>query len=137
MGRGFTLDDPDIIAYLTTTVGSIMCFLYNIQINIHPEQDGTNFLYAYADILYFIGACYYVFTTLRDNHWFWFLPMTGQYGIAPGKIQVETKHTLPYCGKPEMLITDLCKYCRTNNHATEKNEKDQSNMNNTITIIVH
>jgi hypothetical protein len=137
LGHGFSLDDPDTIAYLSTTTASITYFVYNIQINVQPEQYGTNFLYIYADILYFIGSCYYIFAALRDDHWFWFLPMAGQYGVAPGKIQVETEKILPTYGKPATLITDLCKCCRRKNHTTKTNEKDQSNMNDMITITVH
>lgn len=108
LGHGFSLDDPDTIAYLTTTTASIMYFIYNIQIISHPEQYNSNFLYTYADILYFIAACYYIFAALRDDNWFWFLPLAGQYGVAAGKIRIETTKVLPSDGKPSILITDLC-----------------------------
>src|ERR1700734_1490543 len=78
LGRGFTLDDPDTIACLATFISSIIYFVYNIQINIQPEQYATNLIYTYGDIVYFTGACYYLFATLRDEHWFWFLPLAGQ-----------------------------------------------------------
>ena len=103
------MDDPDTIAYLTTTTASVMYFVYNIQINIRPEDYGTNLLYTYADILYFIGACYYLFAVLRDEHCFWFLPLAGQYGVAPGRVQIETTKVLPAYGKPRVLLTDLCR----------------------------
>ena len=45
LGRGFTLDDPDTIAWLATTISSIIYLVYNIQINVDPEQYGTNMLY--------------------------------------------------------------------------------------------
>lgn len=86
-----------------------MYFVYNIQINIRPEDYGTNLLYTYADILYFIGACYYLFAVLRDEHCFWFLPLAGQYGVAPGRVQIETSKVLPAYGKPPVLLTDLCR----------------------------
>lgn len=108
LGRGFTLDDPDILAILTTTSASIMYFVYNIQINLYPEQYATNLLYTYADILYFVGSCYYLFAALRDDHWFWYLPLAGQYGVAPGKVQIETTKIMPCYGKPPVLMTDLC-----------------------------
>ena len=119
LGRGFSLDDPDTIAYLCTTIASIIYLVYNIQINIHPEQYGTNYLYVNADILYFVSACFYIFAALRDDHWFWFLPMAGQYGVAPGKIHVETKKVLPKYGKADILIIDLCK--RHHDEAIRKN----------------
>jgi hypothetical protein len=109
LGHGFSLDDPDTIAYLSTTIASIIYFIYNIQINAHPEQYGTNYLYTYGDILYFIGACYYIFAALRDDHWFWFLPMCGQYRVAPGKIHIETTKILPSSGKPIRLMIDPCR----------------------------
>jgi len=107
LGRGFTFDDPDTMAYIMTTTNTLIYFVYNIKINIHPEEYGTNQIYAYADILGFIGSVYYVFGTLRDDNWFWFLPLAGQYGIAPSRIQIETKD-LPQFGVSPILITDLC-----------------------------
>ena len=109
LGRGFTLDDPDTIAWLSTTIGSIIYFIYNIQVNLQPEQYATNFVYKYADIIYFIGACYYIFAAMRDENCFWFLPFAGQYGVAPGRIRVETRKTLPSYGKTPMLIKSPCK----------------------------
>ena len=109
LGRGFTLDDPDIIAMLTTTTASIMYFVYNIQVNVQPEQYATNYLYSYADILYFIGAVYYLLASLRDDHWFWYLPLAGQYRVAAGKVEIDTTKTLPSYGKPPILVTNLCR----------------------------
>ena len=108
LGRGFTFDDPDIIAFLTTTTSSVIYVVYNIQINLFPEQYGSNVLFKYADVLYFIGACYYVLAGLRDENCFWFLPLAGQYGVAPGRVQVDTK-VLPQLGKSPVLITDVCR----------------------------
>ena len=108
LGRGFTLDDPDTIAWLSTTTGSTIYFIYNIQINMHPEQYGTNLWYKYADIIYFVGACYYIFATMRDENWFWFLPFAGQYRVAPGKIEIETTRALPVYGKSPVLIIPNC-----------------------------
>ena len=63
----------------------------------------------YGDIVYFVGACYYIFASLRDEHCFWFLPLAGQYGVAPGKIHIETTKCLPSYGKPPILIIDPCR----------------------------
>jgi hypothetical protein len=109
--RGWTLDDPDTVAWLATTISSFVYMTYNIQINLYPEQYGTNYLYTYGDIVYFLGSCYYIFAALRDENWFWFLPVAGQYGVAVGKIKVETKKPLPSFGKPPIYITRPCELC--------------------------
>ncbi|CAF3907685.1 unnamed protein product, partial [Rotaria sordida] len=106
IGRGFTFDDPDTMAYLATTSNTFMYFVYNLQMNIHPERYGTNLLYIYADILGFIGSVYYIFAALRDDSWFWFLPLAGQYGVAAGRVRIETKD-LPKYGLTNILITDI------------------------------
>ena len=108
LGRGFTFDDPDTMGYLTTTSNTFIYLVYNIQINAHPEQYGTNQIFVYADVLGFVGSVYYIFGTLRDENWFWFLPLAGQYGVAAGRIHVETRD-LPQFGYPNILITDLCR----------------------------
>ncbi|CAF4004540.1 unnamed protein product [Adineta steineri] len=108
LGRGFTLDDPDTMGYLTTTSNTLIYLVYNIQINIHPEQYGINQIFTYGDILGFIGSVYYIFGTLRDDNWFWFLPVAGQYGIAAGRIHTVTR-ILPKFGHPDILITDICR----------------------------
>jgi hypothetical protein len=109
LGHGFTLDDPDTIAYLMTTSGAIVYFIYGIQMYVRPEDYNTSTLYKSGDICYFIGACYYIFAALRDDHWFWFLPFAGQYGVAPGSVRYDTKECLSQDGLPPVLITDLCR----------------------------
>ena len=56
IGRGYTLDDPDTIAYILTTLSSFIYITYNIQIITDVTQYGTNTIYYYGDIIYFIGA---------------------------------------------------------------------------------
>lgn len=107
LGRGYTLDDPDTTAYLTTTISSLIYVVYNIQINIYPKEYGSNLLYKSGDVLYFIGACYYILAALRDENCFWFLPFAGQYGVPAGRVRVETKE-LPTYGKSPVFITDVC-----------------------------
>jgi hypothetical protein len=108
LGRGFSLDDPDVIAFSMTMIAAMIYVVYNIQVLVHPEQYGSNTLYTYGDIVYFIGACFYIFANMRDLNWFWFLPLAGQYGVAPGKVDVQTK-VLPQFGKPVVLMTDCCR----------------------------
>jgi hypothetical protein len=73
-----------------------------------------------------LNACFCVFACLRDDDWFWFFPVAGQYGIALGRVEVETK-ILPQFGKTPMLLTNMCrqrkkrrkqshKYWNTNRH---------------------
>lgn len=134
LGHGFSLDDPDTIAFLSTTIASIIYFVYNIQINVDPSQYGTNYLYTYADILYFLGACYYIFAALRDDHWFWFLPFAGQYGVAPGKVKIETKKVLPKYGRPPVLMTDPCTRRRTVSDKVKQPRRSSNEPNSIITI---
>ncbi|CAF4806081.1 unnamed protein product, partial [Rotaria magnacalcarata] len=79
--------------------------------------------FVYADILGFIGSVYYIIGTLRDENWFWFLPVAGQYGVAPGKIRVETR-ALPQFGRPEILITDLCRRRKQTREPQERYDND-------------
>ncbi|CAF0866269.1 unnamed protein product [Rotaria sordida] len=125
IGRGFTFDDPDTMGYLTTTSNTLMYLVYNIQLNIYPEQYGTNQIYVYADVLGFIGSVYYILGTLRDENWFWFLPLAGQYGIAAGRIHIETR-VLPQFGRHEILITNLC---RRRKEKIKDNKENENNMN--------
>jgi len=50
-----------------------------------------------------------MFAALRDDGWFWFLPFCGQYGVAAGRVQIETKKVLPSHGKPPILMIDPCR----------------------------
>ncbi|CAF0721926.1 unnamed protein product [Didymodactylos carnosus] len=117
LGRGFTLDDPDTMGNLCTTTASFIYITYNIQLNIHPEKYGLNTLYTKGDIFYFIGACYFLFGCLRDDNWFWFFPLAGQYGIASGKLNDSVNVQKPIQqGLEPLLITDvLCCRKRQNN----------------------
>jgi hypothetical protein len=131
LGRGFTFDDPDTTAYLTTTISSIVYMTYNVQINLFPEQYGTNLLYKSGDTLYFIGACCYFLAALRDENCFWFLPLAGQYGIAAGKVQVQTK-PLPQFGKQAILMTDVCQRRQTYQDFQYKSDLNVLTVTNSI-----
>jgi hypothetical protein len=121
LGRGFTLDDPDVIAFSATTTGSMIYVVYGIQVHIYPEEYNDNTLYTYGDIIFFLGACYYVFANLRDHNWFWFLSFAGQYGVAAGRIHVDTK-VLPQYGRPAVLMTDCCPQRRKKQMEKAKSE---------------
>ena len=89
IGRGYSLDDPDTIAYTLTTVSSFIYITYNIQILVNPEEYGQNSIYYYGDVIYSAGAFFYLWANLRDDGWLWWLPVAGQYGIAPGTIRTD------------------------------------------------
>ncbi|CAF0803131.1 unnamed protein product [Adineta steineri] len=110
IGRGYTLDDPDTVAYLLTTLSSFIYIAYNIQILTHPEQYGSNTLYYNGDIIYFIGSVFYLWANLRDDGWLWWMPVSGQYGIAAGRI--ETGKPIK-AGLPHVLMcgNDPCLTC--------------------------
>jgi hypothetical protein len=91
IGRGFTLNDSDTMAYLTLVTSTLMYFVYNIQMNVYPERYESNKLDSYANIIGFISSVCYIFGTLRDINCCWFLPLAGQYDVATGRILVETK----------------------------------------------
>ena len=127
IGRGFTFDDPDTMAWLTTVISSIIYLVYYVQMNVDPLQYNTNWLYTYGDIVYFIGACYFICAALRDDNWFWFLPFAGQYRIASGKVQVESTRRLPMHGKPAILITTPCKPCVRRRRIEKTQENRETN----------
>jgi len=80
-GRGWTFDDPDIWANFFIVVPSLVYISYNGQVLNNPESYETNTLYEVGDVLYFIGAVFYVVAALRDDGWFWFGPLAGQFGF--------------------------------------------------------
>jgi hypothetical protein len=138
IGRGYTLDDPDTVAYILTTLSSFIYITYNIQVLMDPYQYGSNTIYFYGDIIYFIGAFFYLWANLRDDGWLWWLPVAGQYGIASGKIQtgkpVKTGLSHFLIGGNEPCLS-CCRRCRKNEHVTRRNsigpmnEKQSSNNN--------
>lgn len=108
LGRGYTLDDPDVMSLLAVLGSAIIYVIYNAQITLVPESYETNVVYKAADIVGLIEACFCVLACLRDDNWFWFCPLAGQYGVALGRVQVETK-ALPQFGRPPILITRPCR----------------------------
>ena len=108
LGRGYTLEDPDVIASLAVVTSAIVYIVYYVQLNLAPEHYETNMLYRPADVVGLVESCFCVLVCLRDDNWFWFLPLAGQYGIALGRVQVETK-TLPQFGKTPILLTSMCR----------------------------
>ncbi|CAF4237003.1 unnamed protein product, partial [Rotaria sordida] len=48
IGRGYTLDDPDTVAYTLTTLSSFVYIIYDIQILMDPKQYAENSVYYYG-----------------------------------------------------------------------------------------
>ena len=87
VGRGWTLDDPDFWGIVFIVVPSLVYLTYNVRIFINPADYATDVLYTYADILYAIGAYFYVFAALRDDGWLWWAPHAGRlYGGIDDKV---------------------------------------------------
>ena len=78
MGRGWTLDDPDLWGIALIVAPSFLYLAYNVRIYINPADYATDVLYTYADILYAAGAYFYVFAALRDDGWLWWAPHAGR-----------------------------------------------------------
>ncbi|CAF1931857.1 unnamed protein product [Rotaria magnacalcarata] len=138
--RGFTFDDPDTIAYTLTTLSSFIYITYNIQILQYPHMYGSNYIYTNGDIIYFVGAFFYLWANLRDDGWLWWLPVGGQYGLAAGRIQTGKPVKV---GLPHLLIGggDPCASCCrpsfknnlviVNNDVVPLDEKQNATNNNT------
>ena len=118
-GRGYTLDDPDFHSCWAMIANAVVYIVYNMQLNVSPEHYETNMLYKYGDILDFVNACFCIFACLRDDDWFWFFPVAGQYGIALGRIEVETK-ILPQFGKTPILLTNMCRQRKNTRKQSQK-----------------
>ncbi|CAF3357385.1 unnamed protein product [Rotaria socialis] len=138
--RGFTFDDPDTVAYTLTTLSSFIYITYNIQILQNPELYEFNDIYTKGDIIYSVGAFFYLWANLRDDGWLWWLPVGGQYGLAAGRIQIGKPVKV---GLPHLLIGggDPCANCCrspfknnlviVNNDVVPLDEKQNATNNNT------
>jgi len=83
-GRGYTLDDPDVWALLTIFAAAITYVVYNLQILAHPDWYSDNEVYFLGDISYAMNGVLYLLAGLRDDGWFWWMPLMGNfYTFAP------------------------------------------------------
>jgi hypothetical protein len=71
-------DDPDQWANLTIVAAAATYLSYNVQILQRPEEYGANKLYHLGDVLYFVNSIFYTMAALRDDGWFWWMPLSGQ-----------------------------------------------------------
>ena len=133
IGRAFTLEDPDTIAYMLTTISSFIYINYNIQVITDLSQYDTNNIYYTGDIFYSIGAFFYLWTNLRDDGWLWWIPVAGQYGIAPGTIQTNKPVKV---GLSHLLIggnRPLTRCCRKDRRIEMKSkDNDQFDQQHTV-----
>lgn len=84
-GRGYTLDDPDVWALLTIFAAAITYVEYNLQILAHPDRYGDNEVYFWGDVSYAMNGVLYLLAGLRDDGWFWWMPLMGSLysSLAP------------------------------------------------------
>jgi hypothetical protein len=78
IGRGFTLDDPDLWANITIFIGAFYYFYYNISLFVNNFNNyDTNYTFETGDLFYFINSIFYLICSLRDCDVFWFMPTAG------------------------------------------------------------
>ena len=82
-GRGLSIFDLDLWSTALLVASSGVYVAYNVQITraqgegwwgVHhdPTNYSTNHLYVRGDVMYFVGACLYLFAAMRDcDCWFW------------------------------------------------------------------
>jgi len=128
IGRGYTLDDPDAVAFTLTTLSSFVYITYNIQVITDVSQYGTNLLYVSGDLMYFTGSIFYILANLRDDGWLWWIPVAGQYNVAVGRMQTERPVQV---GLNPMLMggskISQCCNCRNTEVHSEKNQENNDN----------
>ena len=78
VGRGFTLDDPDVWANLTLLMGAGYYVHYNFSVYTDPSQYETNYMYVLGDFWYLINSVIYLVCSMRDAECFWFMPCNGR-----------------------------------------------------------
>lgn len=71
-------------AIISIFAASSVYLWYNLQILQHPESYGTCQLYFWADILYAANGWFYLLASLRDDGWFWFMPLAGGFPCPAG-----------------------------------------------------
>jgi hypothetical protein len=77
-GRGFTLDDPDLWANFTITIGAIIYLYYNVSLFADNfDNYDTNYSFTTGDLFYFANSIFYFIASLRDCNLFWFMPLSG------------------------------------------------------------
>lgn len=75
--RGWTFDDPDIIANITNVLASVIYFIHSWQV-LSSEDLSLNTIYQVGDVIYLINAWIYLVVAMRDCECFWFMPAWGR-----------------------------------------------------------
>lgn len=84
IGRGLTLDDPDLWANITIDIGALYYLYYNISLFVMKfDNYDTNYIFVTGDIFYFINSLIYTVASLRDCDVFWYLPTAGIWPDYP------------------------------------------------------
>jgi hypothetical protein len=84
IGRGLTLDDPDLWANITIDIGAIYYLYYNLSLfAMNFNNYDTNYIFVTGDIFYFINSVLYTIASLRDCDLFWYLPTAGIWPKYP------------------------------------------------------
>lgn len=78
IGRGFTLDDPDLWGNVTLLLAAGHYFSYNLTIVSDPSQHDRCLLYELGDRLYALNSMCYLLCALRDSDAFFFMPTNGR-----------------------------------------------------------
>ena len=97
--RGWTFDDPDFHANWSIIMCVILYLVYEVQVYVSTDSYDTNYLYARTDSLYVVNSIFYLFASLRDLGWFWFMPSFGRFKSGTGQYFV-----LEETGNAQLLI---------------------------------
>jgi len=89
LGRGFTLDDPDMWANISVIVGAGLYVQYNLIVVINPSHYETSDIYVTGDLWYLSNALFYLLCSFRDCEFLWFMPIAGRF---PNLIALASAH---------------------------------------------
>ena len=79
--RGYTLDDPDVIAIISNIMMVGVFFVLNVNILLDMDAQITDYveLTRLGDSLFIFNAWMYMLASLRDCDCFWFMPHWGEF----------------------------------------------------------
>lgn len=79
LGRGFTLDDPDMWANISLVGGAFLYLKYSAEVLTSFTAYESNTLYTTADTWYLCNAVAYLICAARDCELLWFMPVAGRF----------------------------------------------------------
>ena len=74
MNRGWTLDDPDIMALLTNLATSGIFFVINMSLLLEVDHSVVSDMLTLGDSIFIFNAWIYFIVSIRDCDVLWFLP---------------------------------------------------------------